>query len=136
MKEQSKEKVLTKKNSDSEKENVSQNKMNIGEHQQSNLKQKAEEPKYSPMSDEIKNFTVQTFATELVTDYKTDPAAKKDMRPIAVEKAKELEEGEIRRMFYFFNENFPAVEARVEGDEDKFRIEARNVSSYLAVRIE
>ncbi len=87
MKEQSKEKVFLKKNSsDSEKENVSQNKMNINE----NVKQ------YSPMSDEIKNFTVQTFATELVTDYKTDPAAKKDMKPIAVEKAKELEEGNLR----------------------------------------
>lgn len=87
MKEQSKEKVFMKKNSsDSEKENVSQNKMNMNE----NVKQ------YSPMSDEIKNFTVQTFATELVTDYKTDPAAKKDMKPIAVEKAKELEEGNKR----------------------------------------
>lgn len=123
MKEHSKEKVFIKKNSDSEKENVSQNKMNIGE-QQSNLKQKEtkekdEEPKYSPMSDEIKNFTVQTFATELVTDYKTDPAAKKEMKPIAVEKAKQLEE---------------AVEAKAEGDEAQFRIEARNVSSYLATK--
>jgi len=104
MKEHSKEKVFIKKNSDSEKENVSQNKMNIGE-QQSNLKQKEtkekdEEPKYSPMSDEIKNFTVQTFATELVTDYKTDPAAKKEMKPIAVEKAKQLEEGNDSEISY------------------------------------
>jgi len=122
MKEQSKEKVYGKKTtSDSEKENISQNQMNTTEQQSSDLKQKSEseEQKHPPVSEDMKNFTVQSFATELVTDYKTDPAAKKDMKPIAVEKAKQLEE---------------AVEAIVEGDEDKFRMEARNVSSFLATK--
>ena len=92
MKEQSREK-FGKKNSDSEKENLSQNQMNVNE--SSSLKQKGDldEHKHTNVSEEVKNFTVQSFATELVTDFKSNPAAKKDMKPIAVEKAKELEEG-------------------------------------------
>jgi len=67
----------------------------------------------------VRDFAIKDLSEELATDYKSNKHEKETILPLAHEKAIELEK---------------AIEQKAHGDENKFRLEARNVSAFLSVK--